>query len=459
MPVNGQYTDSEIRSIDHRKIKGLSLVGKTNLYTDLDNIPTEFPPSEHISTVHTPVSETNDGYVPKEVKRDYLNNLLTFVNVGVKFDTNLHQLLLGYQSIDTSFSVIDDGSKKSLSFAEGVGSSIKIDSTTGEPIFDFDDGYTGTAVGPPGLDGDKGDDGKNSMVWYPTLDINGNLSWKLYSDSNPATIIQKTEWILGIEGKDGRNGVNGKIWIPRVRDSRYLTWVKMEYADYDLALAPTFIKQNGDMGEQGDPGITWLPSVDMYGNLSWSASTEIDEVNDYTFSFDFQVTDVSIFSGINGKNGVNQNVYTLGLTKINDSYKAGSTLFISENGVYNKDGNVLNGKSIFRNEYDDVIIVQTELEATYYKLEMHHGRVNYADILVCEAFTMYTYDSTKKKWKIRNGMSSNGMYQRYINFLYTSQSKVYFIGDNTSNHKIIPLNHIHESFVKYLCNIEEEGEI
>lgn len=454
MPVNGQYTDNELKSIDHRKVKGLSLVGKTNLYTDLKDIPTEFPPSEHINTVHTPVSESNDGYVPKELKKDYLNNLLTFVNVGIKFDANLHQLLLGYQSIDNTWDITDDGSKKYLSFAEGEGASIKIDSTTGEPMFDFDDGYTGTAVGPPGTKGDKGASGKNAMVWYPTLDINGNLSWKLYSDSDPSTIIQKTEWILGIEGKDGKNGTNGKIWIPRVRDSRYLTWVKMEYSDYDLDLSPTFIMQNGDLGEDGDPGLTWLPSVDLYGNLTWKSTTDIDVVNDYTFNFDFEVTDVSIFSGIDGRDGRPQNVYTLGLTK-DGNIRMDDVYFFSNNGIYNNNGNLLPVKSLIYTE-DTTIVVQTEIEASYYKFKLFHempSNIKFITIIVCDTGNTYLFDTTKNIW-------INSKVVKAVNIQYSlcwnKKYNIFYIGNTNKEYKILPINNITEAFT-YLYG-RKEGE-
>lgn len=99
----------------------------------------------------------------------------------------------------------------------------------------------------------KGSDG---LTWRPTVGQDGYLSWDISNSTDqPGTInIKGPTGATGPAGKDGVQGERGMQGPTGPRGEQGL---------------------KGDTGEQGSNGLTWRPTVDSNGNLSWQLNSDI----------------------------------------------------------------------------------------------------------------------------------------------------------------------------------------
>lgn len=104
--------------------------------------------------------------------------------------------------------------------------------------------------GSNGTDGVNGVDGKDGHTYVPSVDLNGNLSWKL---SDLAEIPSPIN-IRGPKGDMGEKGADGIIYTPTVSAEGVLSWTRS--TDILNPQAVNIKGPKGDQGEKGDTGAT-----------------------------------------------------------------------------------------------------------------------------------------------------------------------------------------------------------
>lgn len=156
-----------------------------------------------------------------------------------------------------------------------------------------DDGIAGAKgdqgdQGPRGFQGEQGPKGEDGFTWRPSVDNNGNLSWE--KDSNTLTPSgvnimgpQGPRGIQGEQGQQGQTGATGHSWLPSVDSYGNLTWSRSSTTSTPPSRnikgpqgdqGPRGLQgEQGQQGQTGAAGHSWLPSVDSYGNLSWTKSS------------------------------------------------------------------------------------------------------------------------------------------------------------------------------------------
>lgn len=99
-----------------------------------------------------------------------------------------------------------------------------------------------------GLQGEKGDAGKNGATFTPSVDASGNLSWSNDGGlANPATV--------NIKGQKGDQGIQGP---------------KGDGLNFEDLTPEQIAEIKGPKGDQGERGYHFTPSVNGDGVLSWS---------------------------------------------------------------------------------------------------------------------------------------------------------------------------------------------
>lgn len=178
------YEDSELKDIYYKKVKGLSLVGQTNQYSDLDNIPETFTSAEHVD-MHPVVSSTQNGMMTSDVFNvfDNYHNFKKFKvinrdNSTITIDSDNFKYISGRNTVELS----GDDSTKTISM---LGSGLD---TTG---INFKQGDQG----------DSGQNGNDGYIWIPILE-NNVIRWELLEDTN---IISS----YNIQGSQGEKGSDG----------------------------------------------------------------------------------------------------------------------------------------------------------------------------------------------------------------------------------------------------------
>lgn len=117
--------------------------------------------------------------------------------------------------------------------------------------FDTSDEYT-TAGKVQGPEGPRGPQGNNGLTYKPSVSSNGDLSWKLGSDTGDVATIN-------IQGPRGPQGNNGKIWKPTVSTDGNISW---DLTDGNTTTKPADRNITGPQGLPGNDGLTYKPSVD-----------------------------------------------------------------------------------------------------------------------------------------------------------------------------------------------------
>lgn len=173
----------QIHSVHVNKIIDLALVGKTNSFPDLDNIPETFPPEEH---THALADSEHNGFMSSE---DYvkLHNFKEFKYLKV--------LVNGQENTITASSIDD-----TLILEAGKNIVFAYDEAT--KILSFSVDYTEEEANLKGDPGDPGDPGPKGDTWRPIVDIDCNLSWEISLTSVPPDS-------LNIRGKEGPQGNEG----------------------------------------------------------------------------------------------------------------------------------------------------------------------------------------------------------------------------------------------------------
>ncbi len=152
----------------------------------------------------------------------------------------------------------------------------------------LDDGELKGATGPQGLQGATGD------TWVPTVSDSGDLTWEKNASSTPAA--KNIKGPQGNPGKDGAAGAKGDTGAAAGFGKPVATIgtgtggtpsVTVEASGEDTAKVFTFNFDNlkgakgdtgpagtaGAAGAKGADGVTWVPSVDGTGLLSWAKGT------------------------------------------------------------------------------------------------------------------------------------------------------------------------------------------
>ncbi len=140
--------------------------------------------------------------------------------------------------------------------------------------------------GETGLTGDKGE---NGVTFTPSINSDGILIWTRSDNGadipSPTPVIPKIglngNWFLGetdlnvsAKGSTGDKGDKGITFTPSLDDSGNLSWSN------DGGLTnPTTVNIKGARGYSGTDGVTYTPYLDEEGLLNWSRSDgNIDEV-------------------------------------------------------------------------------------------------------------------------------------------------------------------------------------
>lgn len=185
--------DRQLKSIHVNKVIDIARVGITNVYADLDNIPTEFNPSEH---THKLATVTNNGYISS---KDFIkmNNLENFSKL---------KITSGGQESTISASAIDD----TLNLVAGENVIFAYDTNSKSLIIDVDY-HLDEIVGEKG---DTGPAGNNGITWKPHI-----------SDTYILTFVEETDTVttiippLNIRGEKGTDGIDGEDALPVAWDT------------------------------------------------------------------------------------------------------------------------------------------------------------------------------------------------------------------------------------------------
>ena len=120
------------------------------------------------------------------------------------------------------------------------------------------------------ITGKPGNPGADGGVWIPSVEENGNLSWR-YSETSGTT-----PGSTNIAGDAGASINNVTVGIQGGHSENPECKVNLESAGYgDIDVHLEFIGIQGAPGEPGASGATggiWIPSVEENGELSWSYS-------------------------------------------------------------------------------------------------------------------------------------------------------------------------------------------
>ena len=193
--------------------------------------------------------------------------------VGQRFDYSGHSI--GSSSTFPRPHIEISGDKIFTKFNGIVQGSVKIQPElkviSGDLKYRFDtaDEYTnaGKVEGPSGP---RGPQGNNGLTYKPSVSSNGDLSWKLGSDTGDVATTN-------IQGPRGPQGNNGKIWKPTVSTNGNISW---DLTDGNTTTKPTDQNITGPKGDNGNDGLTYHPIITSDNHLKWSTAPVADTVFD-----------------------------------------------------------------------------------------------------------------------------------------------------------------------------------
>ena len=151
--------------------------------------------------------------------------------------------------------------------------------------FNTSDQYTnaGKVEGPSGP---RGPQGNNGLTYKPSVSSNGDLSWKLGSDTGDVATTN-------IQGPRGPQGNNGKIWKPTVSTDGNISW---DLTDGNTTTKPADRNITGPKGDNGKDGLTYHPIITPDKHLKWSTAPTADTT--------FDLEQLRGPQGIPGNNGL-----------------------------------------------------------------------------------------------------------------------------------------------------------
>ena len=193
--------------------------------------------------------------------------------VGQRFDYSGHSI--GSSSTFPRPHIEISGDKILTKFNGIVQGSVKIQPElkviSGDLKYRFDtaDEYTnaGKVEGPSGP---RGPQGNNGLTYKPSVSSNGDLSWKLGSDTGDVATTN-------IQGPRGPQGNNGKIWKPTVSTNGNISW---DLTDGNTTTKPADQNITGPKGDNGNDGLTYHPIITSDNHLKWSTAPVADTVFD-----------------------------------------------------------------------------------------------------------------------------------------------------------------------------------
>lgn len=138
-------------------------------------------------------------------------------------------------------------------------------------------GETG-ATGPAGADGQDGSDGAPGQDGItPTIGENGNWFLGSTDTGKPSRGEQGIQGIQGVPGQNGSDGSDGEDgYSPSVAISTITGGHSVTITDKTHQSGQTFNVMDGENGQDGAPGsdgadgVTFTPSVDESGVISWT---------------------------------------------------------------------------------------------------------------------------------------------------------------------------------------------
>ena len=156
--------------------------------------------------------------------------------------------------------------------------------------------------GPKGDKGNTGISGNDGITFTPSIDENGNLIWTRSDGGaevpSPTPVIphigENHNWYLGSVNLEvsaqGAKGDKGDTGAKGDKGDKGDTGAKGDKGDTGDTGAKG---DKGDTGAKGANGVTFTPSVDYAGNLSWTNDGGLTNPNTINIK------------GLPGKNGVN----------------------------------------------------------------------------------------------------------------------------------------------------------
>lgn len=185
--------DRQLKSIHVNKVIDIARVAITNIYSDLDNIPNEFTPSEH---THKLATATNNGYISSQ---DFIkmNNLENFSKL---------KIVSGGQENTIVASAIDD----TLNLVAGENVIFAYDTNSKSLIIDVDY-HLDEIVGEKG---DPGPAGDNGITWKPHISDTYMLTFE--AETN---VVTPEIPPINIRGEKGVDGIDGEDALPVAWDT------------------------------------------------------------------------------------------------------------------------------------------------------------------------------------------------------------------------------------------------
>ena len=122
------------------------------------------------------------------------------------------------------------------------------------------------------LQGAKGDPGENGVTFTPSIDGNWNLSWTNDGGkTNPSTVnIRGPQGDTGPQGMQGETGPQGPQGIQGVQGETGPQGPQGVQGETGPQGPQGIQGETGAKGDSGENGVTFTPTVDGNGNLSWS---------------------------------------------------------------------------------------------------------------------------------------------------------------------------------------------
>ena len=200
--------------------------------------------------------------------------------------------------------------------------------------------------GPAGPAGPTGPRGKNGNSWKPTVDEEGNISWRLDDTTilptpqnirGPKGVAGESQVVVNriptfkisgktlqykfddesvyrdigdVVGEDGAPGLDGKT--PKLKWNGTKLQIAADGETFDDGIelrGPQGLQGlkglDGINGKDGINGDTWVPSVSDEGVISWSKNTGVTSIASKNIKGPQGLQGLKGLDGINGKDGIN----------------------------------------------------------------------------------------------------------------------------------------------------------